>query len=314
MVVRKNTAQDTIWPVKTRKKSKPSKDYLDVISKQWFWKSNPFDFQQAFKAKPLTKFWKLLKQFADELSKKIKDLTTSSELEFFDEELWSFFKKEWFSVLSKKWRRFITEKVSASETTQELSETKRTFSIPDQKLKEVENARIALCMATVDAYAEWLKAMKKFKWFTDTRLKMWIFISLPESEWLFFRHLADHMWISDKTMYSQQFHHEVEMVRAFIMKKHFMKHTPKVVNALVSAASETDSDWKYNTQAMKLFLQYAESWKEWINLNHDVKWWFNVSFGVQKSQFINPEDWQKALEHNDIIEADEYENDEDDQD
>ncbi len=295
MVVRKNTAQDTkVQEKKKKKKRVPSSDYLDILWRKWWWKNNPFDFEKAVIAKPLTVNWKILKRFADEMRLKFEGLKTSDQCDSFDQECAEFFKKEGLSVVVKNGKATVQKEIiSASETSQKLSETKRTFSIPEKNAEKIDNARIALCMATVDAYAEWLKQMKKFKDFTDTRLKMWIFLSLPESEWLVFRHLAEHMKISDKTMYSQQFHHEVEMTRAFIMKKHFTKFTPKVVSSLVEAASKKDFDWKYNTQAMKLFLQYAESWKEWIDLNHDVKWWFSVSFWVQTSPFIKPADAQE---------------------
>lgn len=66
--------------------------------------------------------------------------------------------------------------------------------------------------------------------------------------------------------------------------------TPSVVEALAKAASEQWAFWGYNIQAMKLFLQYAENWKEWIDLSHEVKWWFTISFGAEPSPYMNPED------------------------
>lgn len=221
---------------------------------------------------------------------KFEELSGIDEMIKFDEEMKAFFDKNGKGIRMYKGKAFVTDWVSEAETLQKWKwkegSKRQWFSITDETKWKLTNTKLQLCMEVLDAYIEWYRNMRRIRKFHKTRIALWIFLAIPEAIDFGFKDLAKHLKLNWSSLYAQQFHRETEEIRAMTLKKYFQWSTPKVISALVDAASKRDYDWRYNTPAMKLYLQYTEGRNEKMELKHDVEP-IKVEFGsVDASPFM----------------------------
>lgn len=148
----------------------------------------------------------------------------------------------------------------------------------------------------------WFEMLTKIEDYKDLRIEQLAFgiflASMPKDRGTQ-GDFAKAWGVSETTLSAWKMNPKIRKLRIDTMKLFYVDKTPVVIDTLYEAATKTDFNGKYNTPAMKLWLQYVEDYREKSALDVGGEG-IAIHFGGGKSPFMTGDDpdSQKKLEQN----------------
>lgn len=140
-----------------------------------------------------------------------------------------------------------------------------------------------------EAWFDMLKNIDDYKDMRIEQLAFAVFLATLPADRGTQKDFSEAWGISETTLSAWKMNPKVRKLRIETMKLAYVDQTPVVLQTLFEAATKTDFNGKYNTPAMKLWLQYVEDYREKSALDVSSEG-IVVQFGGGKSPFMTADD------------------------
>ncbi len=136
-------------------------------------------------------------------------------------------------------------------------------TVQENSPKVLERKLFLIFMATWKRERIWDEGQKPIPWYE------WVSVAWRWRN-IMMKDFADAAWVNRNTLTVRKWEKWFHEHRINLMKYIYSKRTPHVIRNLFDWATQKDDNWKTQTAAIKLYLEYIESFKQTIEHSWEV--------------------------------------------